>query len=123
MIAQILMCMTRDSFPPGLSAKIFAAIPGGEKLAARGHPAEVDPVGGIRAMMLAAMHNVLGVSDPIVSAVNELKTVGLTSHQTLLTGYAFVAFVRERAGEEVVEAMVEELPGLGRLREPAEAVG
>jgi hypothetical protein len=114
------MCITRDSFSPELSAKIFAVIPGGEELAEKAELGADTPMHGIGAMMFVAMRNVLGVSDPIVSAVTELKSAGLTSHQALETGFTFMTFIRERAGEKAVEEMVEEIPGLGRLRAPAE---
>jgi hypothetical protein len=114
------MCITRDSFSPELSAKIFAVIPGGEELAEEAELGADTPMHGIGAMMFVAMRNVLGVSDPIVSAVTELKSAGLSSHQALETGTTFMTFIRERAGEKVVEEMIEEIPGLGRLRAPAE---
>jgi hypothetical protein len=119
-IAQILMCITRDSFSPELSAKIFAVIPGGEEMADKAELGADTHMSGIGAMMFAAMKNVLGVADPIVSAVAELKSAGLTSHQALQTGITYMTFVRERAGDEVVKEMIEEIPGLGRLRAPAE---
>jgi hypothetical protein len=121
-IAQILMCITRDSFSPELSAKIFAAIPGGEEMADKAELGSDTPMSGIGGMMFLAMKNVLGVADPIVSAVTELKSAGLSSHQALETGVIFMTFVRERAGSEIVAEMIEEIPGLGRLSAPAEAV-
>ncbi len=112
--ALALLRMANAYFSPALRDSLFKAIPGADAVAAYGTEIAV-PSSGIEAMMSDAMKNVLGIKDPLVSTLTELKAVGLDSSQALSAGRIFLNFVRDQAGIEIVKQMASEIPGLSRL--------
>lgn len=106
--------MAQEHLSPHLVKTVFSAIPGSSALVNAHRPAH-KPASGIEAMMSGAMRNVLGVSDPLATALGELKAAGLSSAQALQAGLVFLAFIREKAGQDVVKQMADEIPGLSRL--------
>jgi hypothetical protein len=114
-VAQILLRMSRNHLSPALARDLFATMPGAEALVEDAERASRKAHDGIEAMMSEAMRNVLGVADPLATALGELKAAGLNSSQALLAGRSFVKFAHERAGKEIAARMKDEIPGLSRL--------
>lgn len=113
--AQTLLRIAHEYFSPRLRESFFEALPGADRIMVE-RTETVSPPSGIEAMVASALQNVLGIRDPLVSALAELKAAGLNSSQALSAGRIFLQFVNDRAGTEILRQMAEEIPGLSRLR-------
>jgi len=97
-----------------VATDLFHALPDAKAFIEQGGE-QPRPASGLEEMMSSAIKNALGVEDPLVAIIGDLKAAGLTSNQALLAGQEFLRFAQEKAGPSVIARMTDEIPGLRRI--------
>ncbi|MDX2263569.1 MAG: hypothetical protein NW215_01170 [Hyphomicrobiales bacterium] len=112
-VTEVFIRLARRHLSEPVLGDLLTALPGAA--AVNGETAHAAPATDIERMMAGAMANALGLEDPILTLMADLKAAGLTSHQALVAGRTFLDFTRDKAGPTVAERVTAEIPGLRRL--------
>lgn len=106
-ISIIVNFLHRDG-PPEETQKLIDRLPGAEHMIEeRGEAGRSGLLGGIGGLMGGGMG--------AMAAFNELTTAGLDMGQIQTVVKELVAYAREHAGDEVVDNVVQKIPGLSQF--------
>jgi hypothetical protein len=103
----IVLSFLQNEAPPDDVAKMFAALPGAQDLAA----AESGGSGGL----MGAIGGMMGGGGGLMSLAGRLSSAGVSMDQMQGLGRELFAYGREKAGEDTMGAIVGAVPGLGQF--------
>lgn len=106
-IAIILKFLNKDG-PQEQMQQIFDALPGARELVA-----EREGKGG--GGLLGGLGNMMGGGMGAMAALNELTSAGLDMGEVQSVTRELVAYAKEKAGDEVVDEVVSQIPGLSQV--------
>lgn len=106
-VAIILNFLNKDG-PAEQMQQIFAALPGASELVAE-HQAQAG--GGL----LGGLGGMMGGGMGAMAALNELTSAGLGMDEVQSVTKELVAYAKEKAGDDVVDSVISEIPGLSQI--------
>ncbi|MBD1545173.1 DUF2780 domain-containing protein [Roseibium aggregatum] len=106
-IAIILKFLNKDG-PQEQMQQIFDALPGARELVA-----EREGKGG--GGLLGGLGSMMGGGMGAMAALNELTSAGLDMGEVQSVTKELVAYAKEKAGDEVVDEVVSQIPGLSQV--------
>ena len=106
-IAIILRFLQKDG-PQEQMQQIFDALPGARELVA-----EREGKGG--GGLLGGLGNMMGGGMGAMAALNELTSAGLDMGEVQSVTKELVAYAKEKAGDDVVDEVVSQIPGLSQV--------
>lgn len=101
----IMLSFLHHDGPHDDVTKLFAKIPGANAMLQ--HAGATDDVGGLGALF--------GGGLGAMAAFNALTTAGLDMGQIQIVAKEVVAFARENAGDELVDNVIDAIPGLSQI--------
>ncbi|WP_346898586.1 DUF2780 domain-containing protein [uncultured Roseibium sp.] len=106
-IAIILKFLKKDG-PEEQMQQIFDALPGARELVA-----EREGKGG--GGLLGGLGSMMGGGMGAMAALNELTSAGLDMGEVQSVTKELVAFAKEKAGDDVVDEVISQIPGLSQV--------
>ncbi len=106
-IAIILKFLNKDG-PQEQMQQIFDALPGARELVA-----EREGKGG--GGLLGGLGSMMGGGMGAMAALNELTSAGLDMGEVQSVTKELVAFAKEKAGDDVVDEVISQIPGLSQV--------
>lgn len=106
-IAIILKFLNKDG-PEEQMQQIFDALPGARELVA-----EREGKGG--GGLLGGLGSMMGGGMGAMAALNELTSAGLDMGEVQSVTKELVAFAKEKAGDDVVDEVISQIPGLSQV--------
>jgi hypothetical protein len=106
-IAIILKFLNKDG-PEEQMQQIFDALPGARELVA-----EREGKGG--GGLLGGLGSMMGGGMGAMAALNELTSAGLDMGEVQSVTKELVAYAKEKAGDEVVDEVISQIPGLSQV--------
>lgn len=106
-IAIILKFLQKDG-PQEQMQQIFDALPGARELVA-----EREGKGG--GGLLGGLGSMMGGGMGAMAALNELTSAGLDMGEVQSVTKELVAYAKEKAGDDVVDEVVSQIPGLSQV--------
>ncbi|WP_346910655.1 DUF2267 domain-containing protein [uncultured Roseibium sp.] len=106
-IAIILKFLNKDG-PEEQMRQIFNALPGARELVA-----EREGKGG--GGLLGGLGSMMGGGMGAMAALNELTSAGLDMGEVQSVTKELVAFAKEKAGDDVVDEVISQIPGLSQV--------
>ncbi len=104
----IILKFLQKEGPEDQIQKIFDALPGAEELvAAKAEEGGGGLLGGLGGMMSGGMG--------AMAVLNELTSAGLDMSQVQTVAKELVGYAKEKAGDEVVDEVVSQIPGLSQV--------
>lgn len=107
-VAIILNFLNKDG-PAEQMQQIFAALPGASELVAE-HQAQAGGGG-----LLGGLGGMMGGGMGAMAALNELTSAGLGMDEVQSVTKELVAYAKEKAGDDVVDNVISEIPGLSQI--------
>ena len=103
----IILAFLQKEGPPVEIGQLMAALPGAQELA--------DAEGGAKGGMLGAIGGLMGGGGGVMALGGQLMGAGLSMGQIQSVSKEMFAVGREKAGEDVMGAIVASVPGLGQF--------
>ena len=116
-VVAIVLNMFRENASAESVSAIMGALPGAETLLESAGGAtsnEGDGGGGMGSMLSGAMGALAG-GNPLMDTLSKLQGEGLSMDQAKTAGTEIVAFAKEKAGDEAVDNLLGEIPGLSSI--------
>ncbi|MCA1298405.1 DUF2267 domain-containing protein [Stappia indica] len=104
---KIILNFLNSDGPKEQVARLMAALPGAEGL--------LDEAGSSGGGLLGSLGGMMGGGMGAMAALNKLTNVGLDMGQVQGVTRELVSFAREKAGPELVDEVVDAIPGLGQI--------
>ena len=103
----IILAFLQKEGPATEIGQLMAALPGAQALA--------DAEGGAKGGMLGAIGGLMGGGGGVMALGGQLMSAGLSMGQIQSVSKEMFAVGREKAGEDVMGAIVGAIPGLGQF--------
>ncbi len=107
----VIVNFLRQQAPAEAVEQATAAIPGAQQAADQQAQAQAGGIGGA----IAGLGGLMGGDGGLMALAGQLTSAGLSMGQMQAVGKTLFAHVREKAGEEVVGAIVSAVPGLSQF--------
>lgn len=104
----IILNFLNKEGPEDKMEQIFAALPGAQELVAA---REGEGGGGL----LGGLGGMMGGGMGAMAALNELTSAGLDMGQVQTVAKELVGYAKEKAGDEVVDEVISQIPGLSQV--------
>lgn len=115
----IILNLLKTAGPEDKVSQLLEAIPGAsellENLGSSEGSGSSGGLGGLMGSLGGMMGGSVGGAMGAMSALNELKDVGLNTDQVQGLGKEVLNFAREKAGEDVVGEVISSIPGLDQF--------
>ena len=109
---EIILNFLRKEGPEGSVDQLVERLPGAESLI-RAHGEEGNP--GLLGGVAGGLAGLMAGGEGVMAAFNDLTSAGLDMEQIQATVEEFVAFAREKAGDQVVDDIISDIPALARM--------